>query len=66
MGNSTILKINTKPIKLIFLVCVHAPIETSEEETKNDFDNKFNELYDSLPGNTIKLVLGDLYAKCGT
>lgn len=47
------------------LVCVHAPIETEEENMKDVFYEDLSQIYDKLPGNVIKLVIGDLNAKCG-
>ncbi|VVC34371.1 Endonuclease/exonuclease/phosphatase,Reverse transcriptase domain [Cinara cedri] len=58
------LKLNTTPINII-LVCVHAWMETSEDEVKDGFYNKLDETWDSLCGNTVKIMLGDLNAKCG-
>jgi len=40
-------------------------METSEDEVKYEFYNKLDEEWDSLHGNVIKLVLGDLNVKCG-
>lgn len=58
------LKLNTTPFN-IMLVCVHASMETSEDEVKDEFYNKLNETWVSLQGNIIKLLLGDLNTKCG-
>jgi len=55
-----VLRINSRPIDLI-LVCVHAPMENM----KNTFYEDLDRTYERLPGNTIKMVLGDLNAKCG-
>jgi len=46
-------------------VCVHAPTETSEDEAKDDFYNKLDEVRDNLYENVIKFVLGNLNTKCG-
>lgn len=58
------LRINSRPIDFI-LVCVHAPTDMSEDNMKNTFYEDVDRTYDRLPGNTIKIVLGDLNAKCG-
>ena len=60
----TLLRVDTKPLNII-LVCVHAPTETGEENMKDVFYEDLSQIYDKLPGNVIKLVIGDLNAKCG-
>lgn len=58
------LKLNKTPIN-IMLVCVHAPTETIEDEVKDEFYNKLDETWVSLQRNILKILLGDLNAKCG-
>jgi len=60
----TLLRVDTKPLNII-LVCVNAPTETGEENMKDVFYEDLSQIYDKLPGNVIKLVIGDLNAKCG-
>ncbi|KAL4126110.1 hypothetical protein QTP88_010339 [Uroleucon formosanum] len=60
----TLLRVDTKPLNII-LVCVHALTETGEENMKDAFYEDLSQIYDKLPGNVIKLVIGDLNAKCG-
>lgn len=59
-----VLRINCKPIDLI-LVCGHAPTDTSEDYIKDTFYEDLDRAYHRLPENAIKIVLGDLNAKCG-
>jgi len=60
----TLLRVDMKPLNII-LVCIHAPTETGEENTKDFFYENLSQIYDKLPRNVIKLILGDLNAKCG-
>lgn len=57
----TILRLNTKSLS----VYIYVPTETSENEVKDEFYNKLDEVYKSFPSNVIKLVLGDLNVKRG-
>lgn len=57
------LKLNTTLLNTT-LVCVHAPTETREDEVKDEFCNKLDETWYSLHGNIVKIMLGDLNAKC--
>lgn len=59
-----ILRVDTKPLNII-LVYVHAPTEIGKENTKDIFYEELSQIYDKLPGNTIKLIIGYLNAKCG-
>lgn len=49
----------------MWMINVHAPTENKEEETKEEFYLKLERLYDSLPTNDIKIVVGDMNAKIG-
>lgn len=60
----SLIRVDTKPLNII-LVCVHAPTETGEENMKDAFYEDLSQIYDKLPGNVIKLVIGDLNANCG-
>lgn len=44
---------------------MHAPTEIGEENTKDIVYDDLSQTYDKLPGNAIKLVLGDINTKCG-
>lgn len=57
------LKLNMTLLNTM-LVCVHALTETSEDEVKDEFNNKLEETWDSLQENIVKILLGDLNAKC--
>lgn len=59
-----ILQVDTKSLKIV-QVCAHAPMKTGDEDIKDAFYEELAHTYDYLPGNVIKLVLGDLNAKCG-
>ncbi|KAE9523129.1 hypothetical protein AGLY_016470 [Aphis glycines] len=59
-----VLRIGTKPLNIV-LVCTHAPTDTSDEDIKDAFYEELAHTYDNISGNVIKLVLGDLNAKCG-
>ncbi|KAL4089543.1 hypothetical protein QTP88_024563 [Uroleucon formosanum] len=57
-------RVDTKPLNIV-LVCTHAPTETRDEDFKNALYEELAHTYDNLPGNVIKLMVGDLNAKCG-
>jgi exonuclease III len=59
-----VMRIKSRQIDLI-LICVHAPTETSEVHVKDAFYEDLDTTYERLPGNVIKILLGDLNAKCG-
>uniref|UniRef100_A0A4P6DBQ5 Putative endonuclease-reverse transcriptase panstrongylus lignarius n=1 Tax=Rhodnius prolixus TaxID=13249 RepID=A0A4P6DBQ5_RHOPR len=62
-------KISTLRIKAKFfsisLINVHAPTEDKDEEVKDEFYGQLEAVYDSIPSNDIKIVLGDFNAKLG-
>ena len=43
----------------ISLICVHAPTNEKDEDTKNDFYAKLEDTYDRCPSHDVKIVLGD-------
>lgn len=47
----------------MWVINIHAPTEDKDEETKKEFYLKLERLYDSLPTNDIKMVIGDMNAK---
>lgn len=47
------------------LICVHAPTEESEEEVKDQFYEKLEEVFDRQPRHDIKMIVGDMNAKVG-
>lgn len=49
----------------IILINCYAPTEDKDKETKNDFYKQLEALYDTIPQNMVKIVLGDLNAKIG-
>lgn len=57
-----VMRIKSRPLDLI-LICVHAPTDTSEDHVKDAFYEDLDTTYERLPGNAIKMVLGDLNAK---
>lgn len=59
-----VLRVDTKPLNIV-LVCAHAPTETGDEDIKDAFYEELAHTYDNLPGNVIKLVIGNLNANCG-
>ncbi|KAL4083714.1 hypothetical protein QTP88_029030 [Uroleucon formosanum] len=59
-----VMRIKSRPVDLI-LICVHAPTNTSEDYIKDAFYEDLDTTYERLPGNAIKILLGDLNAKCG-
>ncbi|KAL4148000.1 hypothetical protein QTP88_002308 [Uroleucon formosanum] len=58
-----VLRVDTKPLNIV-LVCTHAPTKTGDKDFKDAFYEELAHTYDNLPGNVIKLVVGDLNAKC--
>lgn len=58
------LEIQAKWFNIILINC-YAPTEDKEEETKNDFYKQLEALYDAIPQNMVKIVLGDFNAKIG-
>ncbi|PSN58148.1 Craniofacial development protein 2 [Blattella germanica] len=44
---------------------VHAPTEEKEDEIKDEFYEKISKIYDKIPKNDTKVVLGDWNAKIG-
>jgi len=58
-----VLRIDTEPIN-IALICTYAPTELADEDIKDTFYEDLIQAYDKLPGNAIKIVLGDFNAKC--
>jgi hypothetical protein len=59
-----VLRINTTPLNMV-LICVHALTEVSTDNDKNAFYENLDRVYDKIPGNLIKVILGDLNAMCG-
>ncbi|XP_025421252.1 craniofacial development protein 2-like [Sipha flava] len=59
-----VLRIDTKPIN-IALICTYAPTKAADEDIKDTIYEDLIQAYDKLPGNAIKIVLGDFNAKCG-
>jgi len=49
---------------IAFINC-YAPTEDKDYDTKNDFDSQLETVYDSIPSNIIKVVMGDFNAKVG-
>jgi len=49
----------------IALLNCYAPTEDKNNDVKNDFYESLENVYDSLPGNTIKIIVGDLNAQIG-
>lgn len=45
------------------LICVHAPLKDANEEEKDKFDAKFEDIYEKSPRYGIKIVMGDINAK---
>jgi len=59
-----VLRIDSESIN-IALICTYAPAESADEDSKDNFYEDLIQACDKLPGNLIKIVLGDLNAKCG-
>lgn len=49
---------------IAFINC-YASTEDKDNNTKNEFYSQLDIIYDSLPNNMIKVILGDLNAKFG-
>lgn len=49
----------------IAVVCVYAPTEEKDEETKEEFYEQLELLMDGIPKADVKIVLGDFNAKIG-
>jgi hypothetical protein len=49
----------------IALLNCYAPTEDKNNDVKSDFYESLENAYDSLPGNTIKIIVGDLNAQIG-
>ena len=49
----------------VTMINVHAPTEDKDIEVKEQFYQQLERVYDSIPGNDVKLILGDLNAKIG-
>ena len=49
----------------LWLINAHAPTEVKEDAIKDEFYNDLETLFDSLPSNDVKLLLGDFNAKVG-
>jgi len=58
------LEIQAKWFNIILINC-YAPTEDKDKETKNDFYKRIEALYDTIPQNMLKIVLGDFNAKIG-
>lgn len=49
----------------ITFINIYAPTEVSEETTKDDFYGKLDSVFNGVPKNDIKIVLGDMNAQIG-
>jgi len=49
----------------IAVINCHAPTENKENQSKEDFYNQLERVYDSIPHRTRKIIIGDLNAKIG-
>lgn len=58
------LRSDTKPINTS-IIHVYAPTEVSDAHMKDLFYEELTKIYEEIPNYTIKMVLGDLNAKCG-
>lgn len=47
------------------LICVHAPTDESDEEEKDQFYEKLEQVFDKQPRHDIKIIVGDMNAKVG-
>jgi len=47
------------------MINCHAPTEENEEEVKNTFYEDLEQVYNTLPRHSVKLVIGDMNAKLG-
>lgn len=48
-----------------YYINVHAPTEVSEDETKDEFYDTLEQIYNEIPNYATKIILGDLNAKIG-
>lgn len=60
----SLLMLDTKPIN-ICIVNAHAPTEVSNQNKKNEFYDELTKIYEGIRKNSIKIVVGDMNAKCG-
>jgi len=42
------------------MICVYAPTDETEEETKDEFYEHLENTYDSIPQHDVKIVIGDV------
>ncbi|KAL4083725.1 hypothetical protein QTP88_029041 [Uroleucon formosanum] len=56
------IRISHQKLDLIILNC-YAPTENADDEEKNSFYDTLERTFDSLPKNSIKLIVGDLNAQ---
>ena len=49
----------------ISLICAHAPTEEKDDELKDTFYEKLDEVYERCPRHDVKIVIGDFNAKVG-
>lgn len=47
------------------MICEYAPTESGNKEAKDAFYEVLEQVYDTLPGYCIKLLLGDINAQVG-
>lgn len=58
------IRLNTNPINLC-IINAHAPTECKEDIEKDIFYEEITKVFDELPKNTIKVIIGDFNAKIG-
>ena len=58
------LRMRTRFFNLSIVNC-HSPTEEKDENIKDEFYDKLGRIFDSLPSNDIKIIMGDLNAKIG-
>ncbi|KAI5739913.1 hypothetical protein M8J77_024939 [Diaphorina citri] len=51
--------------KNISAICIYAPTEDADEEDKDEFYEKLEEIWNLLPAYDVKLILGDANAQVG-
>ncbi|XP_022188473.1 craniofacial development protein 2-like [Nilaparvata lugens] len=49
----------------ITLISAHAPMEESDEDAKDAFYDRLEQLYHEAPAHDVKIILGDMNAKVG-
>jgi len=49
----------------IAMLNYYAPTEDKNNDVKSEFYESLENAYDSLPGNTVKIIVGDLNAQIG-